>query len=111
GFSFFQMMQVRIGTVGGAATQMVMVLTSISYMPGFGMAQAGVTLVGQSIGAGDRGWAMRVGTRVILLAAGYMGAIGLLLAIAGPWILPLFTDMRDAEASAAVELGASLLWL
>jgi len=42
---------VRLGLVAGAATQMVMVLTSIAYMPGFGIAQAGTTLVGQSIGA------------------------------------------------------------
>src|SRR5581483_6770658 len=111
GFSIFQMMQVRLGAVGGAATQMVMVLTSISYMPGFGIAQAGTTLVGHSIGAGDRGWAMRVGTRVILLASVYMGAIGLVLALAGPWILPFFIGTRDAEADAAVALGANLLWL
>jgi multidrug resistance protein, MATE family len=111
GFSIFQMMQVRLGTVGGAATQMVVVLTSIAYMPGFGIAQSGTTLVGQSIGAGDRPWAMRVGTRVILLAASYMGAIGLLIALAGPWLLPLFTDSHDADAAAAVALGAHLLWL
>jgi MATE family multidrug resistance protein len=111
GFSIFQMMQVRLGAVGGAATQMVMVLTSISYMPGFGIAQAGTTLVGQSIGAGDRTWAMRVGTRVILMAAAYMGAIGLLLALAGPWILPFFTAAHDADAAAAVALGVNLLWL
>ena len=111
GFSIFQMMQVRLGTVGGAATQMVMVLTSISYMPGFAISQAGTTLVGHSIGAGDRGWAMRVGSRVILLAAVYMGAIGLLIALTGPWILPLFTPAHDPEATAAVALGARLLWL
>lgn len=111
GFSIFQMMQVRLGTVGGAATQMVTSLTSIAYMPGYGIAQAGTTLVGQSIGAGDRDWARLVGTRVIWLAAGYMGAIGLLLAIAGPWILPAFTAANDADAAAAVTLAANLLWL
>ena len=111
GFSIFQMMQVRLGTVGGAATQMVVVLTSIAYMPGLGIAQSGTTLVGQSIGAGDRPWAMRVGTRVILLAACYMGAIGLLIALAGPWLLPLFTNSHDADAAAAVVLGTHLLWL
>ena len=52
GFAIFQMMQMRLGTVGGAATQIVMILTSIAYMPGFGIASAGTTLVGQSIGAG-----------------------------------------------------------
>jgi len=111
GFSIFQMMQVRLGLVAGAATQMVMVLTSIAYMPGFGIAQAGTTLVGQSIGAGDRAWALRVGSRVILLAAVYMGSIGLLIALAGPWVLPFFTAAHDADAVAAVALGAKLLWL
>jgi MATE family multidrug resistance protein len=110
GFSIFQMMQVRLGTVGGAATQMVMVLTSLSYMPGYGIAQAGTTLVGQSIGAGDRPWAQRVGSRVILLASVYMGSIGLLIAFAGPWLLPFFTGAHDAEAVAAVALGTKLLW-
>jgi MATE family, multidrug efflux pump len=111
GFSIFQMMQVRLGTVGGAASQMVNIFTSIAYMPGFGIAQAGTTLVGQSIGAGDREWAMRVGTRVILLAAGYMGAIGLALAAAGPWILPFFTEANDMDAAPTVALAANLLWL
>ena len=111
GFSLFQMMQVRLGTVPGAATQMVMSLTSISYMPGFGMSQAGVTLVGQSIGAGNRDWAMHVGTRVILLAALYMGAIGIVMALAGPWVLPLFADARDPAATAAVALGIHILWI
>lgn len=110
GFSLFQMMQVRLGTVPGAATQMVITLTSIAYMPGFGISQAGVTLVGHSIGAGDRGWAMRVGSRVILLASLYMGLIGVVLALAGPLILPLFADMQDPAAAAAVALGMQLLW-
>ena len=111
GISLFQMMQVRLGTVGGAATQMVMVLTSVAYMPGFGIASAGTTLVGHSIGAGDRHWAMRVGTRVITLTAVYMGGIGILLAAVGPWILPLFTGSHDADAVATAALGTRLLWL
>ena len=110
GFSLFQMMQVRLGTAGGAATQMVAVLTSVAYMPGSGIASAGTTLVGQSIGAGDRDWAMRVGTRVILMAALYMGGIGVLLALGGPWILPFFTGSSDQYAATAVELGTRLLW-
>ena len=111
GFAIFQMMQTRLGTVGGAATQMVTILTSLAYMPGYGIASAGTTLVGQSIGAGARAWALRVGTRVILLAALYMGAIGVLIAAAGPWLLPFFTGSHDAESGAAVLLGVRLLWL
>jgi MATE family multidrug resistance protein len=111
GFAIFQMMQVRLGTVPGAATQMVMMLTSVAYTPGYGIALAGTTLVGQSIGAGDARWAARVGSRVILLAAAYMGGIGVLLALAGPAILPLFTGAHDADAAAAVALGTTLLWV
>src|SRR5262249_22669400 len=105
------MMQVRLGTAGGAASQIVVVLTSVAYMGGYGIAVAGTTLVGQSIGAGDREWARRVGTRVILLSGLYTGTVGIALAVAGPWILPLFTEARDADAATAVALGARLLWL
>jgi multidrug resistance protein, MATE family len=110
-FAIFQMMQTRLGTAGGAATQMVVMLTSIAYMPGFGIASAGTTLVGQSIGAGVREWALRVGNRVILLAALYMGGIGVLIALGGRWVLPFFTGAHDADSAAAVALGAQLLWL
>jgi multidrug resistance protein, MATE family len=105
------MMQTRLGTAGGAATQMVVILTSLAYMPGFGIASAGTTLVGQSIGAGARDWALRVGNRVILLAALYMGGIGVLIALGGPWVLPFFAGSHDAEAATAVALGMQLLWL
>jgi multidrug resistance protein, MATE family len=111
GFAIFQMMQVRLGTIGGAATQVVMVLTSIAYTPGYGIAASGTTLVGQSIGAGSAQWAGRVGTRVILLAGLYMSGIGIVLAAAGPWILPLFTESHDAQAAAMVNLGTQLLWV
>jgi MATE family multidrug resistance protein len=111
GVAIFQMMQVRLGTVDGAATQVVMMLTSVAYMPGFGIALAGTTLVGQSIGAGDREWAMRVGTRVTMFAACSMGAAGLLLALSGPWILPLFTTAGDADATAMIALSTQLLWV
>ena len=51
GFALFQLMQVRLGTVDGASTQIVMMLTSFCYMPAVGIAMAGTTLVGQAIGA------------------------------------------------------------
>jgi len=111
GISIFQMMQVRLGTVGGAATQMAMILSSVAYMPGFGIASSGTTLVGQSIGAGDRAWGMLVGSRVILMTALFMGGIGILLAIVAPLLLPSFTGVHDADAQAAAALGGTLLWI
>jgi MATE family multidrug resistance protein len=111
GFAIFQIMQTRLGTAGGAATQIVVILTSLAYMPGFGIASAGTTLVGQSIGAGARDWAQRVGNRVILLAALYMGGIGVLIALGGPWLLPFFAGAHDADSAVAVAVGMRLLWL
>jgi MATE family multidrug resistance protein len=102
---------VRLGVIGGAATQVVMLLTSIAYLPGWGIASAGTTLVGQSIGAGHPAWAARVGSRVIWLAGLFMGGIGILLAASGPWILPLFAGSHDAQAAAMVNLGTRLLWI
>jgi multidrug resistance protein, MATE family len=110
GIALFQLMQVRLGAVDGAATQLVMASTAIAYMPGVGVAQAGTTLVGQSIGAGDRTWAMRVGTRVVLLAAFLMGGIGVLLALAGPWVLPLLLTSGDTASAAVLREAAMLLW-
>jgi MATE family multidrug resistance protein len=104
-------MQVRLSAVDGAATQIVMMLTSMAYMPGIGLALAGTTLVGQSIGAGDRDWARRLGNTIIVLTMGFMGTIGVLLALAGPWLLPTFMSSTDPNLPAVVGLGVVVLWI
>ena len=76
GLAAFQAMQASAGAIGGAATQIVMMLTSLAYLPTMGFALAGTTLVGQSIGAGDKDWAARVGNATIGLAVGYMAMVG-----------------------------------
>jgi MATE family multidrug resistance protein len=111
GLALFQLMQVRLSPVEGASTQIVMMLTSIAYLPGMGIALAGTTLVGQSIGAGDRDWARKVGNSVIGLTVTFMGTIGVLLALAGPWILPTFVNAADPGAAAVIGTGAVLLWI
>lgn len=111
GLSLFQLMQVRLGPVDGAATQIAMMMTSLAYMPAVGFGIAGTTLVGQSIGAGDRDWAYKVGNATILLAVGYMGCVGVMLALAGPWVLPWFIAAGDPHAEAVLALAQTLLWL
>src|SRR5450432_4447630 len=111
GFALFQLMQVRLGTVDGASTQIVMMLTSFCYMPAVGIAMAGTTLVGQAIGAGRRDWAFKVGNGIILIAVLFMGVIGVLLAALGPWVLPFFTNSADPQAAAVVKRGCTLLWI
>jgi multidrug resistance protein, MATE family len=111
GASIFQIMEVDLSPADGALTQIVMMLTSAAYLPGVGIAIAGATLVGQSIGAGDRAWAFRVGNSSIVLAAGYMGFIGIVMALLGPWILPLFVQAGDPLAPQVIELGGTILWI
>jgi multidrug resistance protein, MATE family len=111
GFAMFQLMQVRLGTVNGASSQIVMMLTSVCYMPASGIAMAGTTLVGQAIGAGRRDWAAKVGNGIILLAVLYMGIIGVALAAAGPWIVPFFTNRLDPDAAGVIARSGVLLWI
>lgn len=108
--AIFQLMQVQVGIVDGAATQIVVIFTSLAYMPGIGLALAGTTLVGQAIGAGDHAWAERLGNRIIAVVACYMGGIGLVIALVGRWLVPLFVNQADPHAAAVVALCGSLLW-
>ena len=111
GMALFSLMQVRLGQVDGATTQIVVMLTSIAYMPGVGLALAGTTLVGQAIGAGDHDWARRLGNAVIAVTMGYMGAVGVVLAVLGPWLMPFFVATGDPQATDVVRLGVVLLWI
>jgi MATE family multidrug resistance protein len=111
GFALFQLMQVRLGTVDGASTQIVIMLTSFCYMPAVGIAMAGTTLVGQAIGAHRRDWAFKLGNGIILMSVLYMAAIGVILAAVGPWIMPFFTNGADPDAAAVVARGCVLLWI
>jgi MATE family multidrug resistance protein len=111
GFALFQLMQVRLGTVDGAATQIVMMLTSFCYMPAVGIAMAGTTLVGQAIGTKNLDWASKVGNGIILIDVVYMAMIGILLAVIGPWVLPLFTNGSDPQSAEVVVRGSQLLWI
>lgn len=108
--ALFQLMQSGVGATAGAASQIVMMFTSIAYMPTIGLALAGTTLVGQSIGAGDRDWAARVGNAIIVLCVAYMGCVSIFIALAGPWLLPLFISAGDPHSAQIVALGRTLLW-
>lgn len=111
GLALFQAMLVSLSNVAGAATQIVMMMTSVSYMPAIGIAVAGTTLVGHSIGAGDPDWAQRVGNAIIGLAVGFMGIVGILLALASPWLVPLFVNAADPAAPAVLSLAGTLIWM
>ena len=111
GFALFQLMQVRLGVIDGASSQIVMMLTSFCYMPAIGISMAGTTLVGQAVGARTLAWADKVGNGIIVMAVAYMGLSGVLIAAAGPWIMPLFTNANDPQSAAVAARGCLLLWI
>ncbi len=111
GASLFTLFITRTGEVGGAATQVAFMLTSLAYLPGLGLASAGTTLVGQAIGAGHPDWAERLGTLTIRITAGYMGTVGVLTAILGPWLMPAFVNADSPNAAEVIALGTKVLWL
>jgi multidrug resistance protein, MATE family len=87
------------------------VLTSFCYMPAVGIAMAGTTLVGQAIGAKTPEWAFKVGNGIIALAVAYMGLIGVIVAAAGKWLMPWFTNASDPQAAEVAAKGCVLLWI
>jgi multidrug resistance protein, MATE family len=109
--SFFQLYQTQLGPIGGAATQVVMMLTSIAYMPAVGIGTAGATLVAQAIGAGDRSWAYQIGNATIKLATIYMTVVGVAVALASPWLMTVFTNAHDPQAAKVIQLGITLAWI
>jgi multidrug resistance protein, MATE family len=109
--AFFQLYQTQLGAVGGAATQIVMMLTSIAYMPAVGIGNAGNTLVAQSIGAGDREWAGKLGNVTIAMSTGYMASVGVLIALLSPWLMSVFVSPNDPQASEVIRLGITLAWI
>ncbi len=111
GLALFQLIVTQLGPSAGAASQIVMMLTSLAYMPAVGIGMAGTTLVGQAIGAGERDWAFRQGNATIAMSMLYMGTVGIVLASAGPWLVPWFVPSGDAHAGEVAALATRLLWI
>jgi multidrug resistance protein, MATE family len=108
-FAAFQLMVGKLGAVPAAATQIAMILTSLGFLPAAGLSFAAATLVGQSIGAGDKAWARRVGSASVKIAFVYMACWAVLFATCGEWLTSLFLVAGDPDAAAVIALGGTLL--
>lgn len=111
GLALFQLILVSISAIAGAATQIIMMLSSLSYMPGIGIAIAGTTFVGRSIGAHQGEWTRYIGQRIIFLCVGFMGVIGILIGLLSPIILPFFISAQDPNGPALLSLMSTLVWI
>jgi MATE family multidrug resistance protein len=86
---------VFLGTISFAVHQLAVTVESVSYMPGFGIAIAATTLVGQSIGAQDSKSAAKFAQGCIELSLVIMGSFALIFALAPSWIAGMFTNDPD----------------
>jgi MATE family multidrug resistance protein len=92
GMMAFVRVVASLGTVAVAAHTVALRAESLSFMPGFGFAVAGTTLVGQGLGARDPRWAERSGYLTYQMAAYLMVVMGLVFILFPHPLIRLFTD-------------------
>jgi putative MATE family efflux protein len=86
---------VRISTETYAAHTIAGNIEIFSYMPGYGLAVAATTLVGQSLGAEREKDAYRYGILTTGIAVIFMSFVGVLLFFFSPWFAIWFTTEKD----------------
>lgn len=80
-----------LGPVSISANSFAVTAESLCYMPGYGISSAATTLVGRSIGAGDRRLAKRYGNICIAMGAILMAMTGAVMMLICPFVFMLLT--------------------
>ena len=93
-----------LGTFAIAANAFAITAESICYMPGYGIADAATTLVGQSLGAGNRALARRMAYVTIGMGMAIMTFLGIIMYMAAPVMIGVMTPVNEI-----LELGVSAL--
>lgn len=86
----------KIGADTYAAHSIAGNIETFSYMPGYGLAIAATTLVGQSIGAKRLKDAYQYGMITTAVAIIFMSFIGIILFFLSPWFATWFTTEQNA---------------
>lgn len=93
-----------LGTFAIAANAFAITAESLCYMPGYGIADAATTLVGQSLGAGKKTLARQFAYTCVGMGVAVMALLGVVMYITAPAIIGLMTPSAEI-----VELGAMAL--
>ncbi|EMI10867.1 hypothetical protein F510_0996 [Anoxybacillus gonensis] len=86
---------VHIGTATYAAHTIAGNIEIFSYMPGYGLAVAATTLVGQNLGANQKKEAYSYGMLTTGIAVLFMSFIGVILYFFSPWFVTWFTTDKN----------------
>lgn len=111
GFTVFVLVVGRLGTLELAASNIVMNIESLAFMPLIGFSLGVSTLTGQSLGEGRPGDVPSIVRAGLILAFGYLAFMSTLFLFMPEPILNLFRP-RDADPavfSAVLEMGRVLL--
>ena len=97
-----------LGTVAIAANSLAITVESLCYMPGYGIAEAATTLVGQGIGAGQRLLTRSFAYLSVGLGIVVMTLMGVLMWVFAPELMGLMSPVGEivAEGAAALRIEA-----
>ena len=87
-----------LGTIAMAAHSLAITVESLCYMPGYGIAEAATTLVGQGIGAGQRLLTRSFALMSVALGIGVMTLMGVLMWIFAPELMALMSPVEEVIA-------------
>ena len=93
-----------LGTIAIAAHSLAITVESLCYMPGYGIAEAATTLVGQGIGAGQRLLTRSFARMSVGLGIGVMTVMGVLMWIFAPELMGLMSPVEEV-----ITLGTQVL--
>lgn len=93
-----------LGTFAIAANSFGVIVESLCYMPGYGIADAATTLVGQSMGAGRRELMKRFAWLAVALGMGVMTLMSVVMYVGAPFAMAMMTPSEQVQ-----QLGVEVL--
>ena len=97
-----------LGTIAIAANSLAITVESLCYMPGYGIAEAATTLVGQGIGAGQRVLTRSFANLSVMLGIGVMTVMGVMMWIFSPELMGILSPVAEIidEGTRALRIEA-----
>ena len=93
-----------LGTIALAAHSLAITVESLCYMPGYGIAEAATTLVGQGIGAGQRVLTRSLARMSVMMGIVVMSLMGILMWVFAPQLMTIMSPVDSV-----ISLGTDIL--
>ena len=87
-----------LGTIAIATHSLAITVESLCYMPGYGIAEAATTLVGQGIGAGQKALTRSFARMSVGMSISVMTVMGVLMWIFAPELMSLMSPVEEVIA-------------